>query len=89
MLTAIRDVRHENEVAWIRSAGGILVHVTSPNEEPRDPSHRSEYLDYEALADFSIRNDGTLEQLGSKVEAMLDHAAAFNPIPLPAGINDV
>lgn len=69
------DTRFDNERDWGRSLDSVFIHVTSPKEEPVG-EHVSEYsLDYTENADYTIRNDGTLQQLYDKVETLLDNYA--------------
>ena len=69
--TSFFDMRFANEVAWVRTQDSLLIHVSSPREDPPS-AHKSEFqLNYSAEADFSIENDGTLQELYDKVEAVI------------------
>lgn len=58
----VADVRFENEAAWVRSQGGVMLHVTRPGVAPVE-DHVSETGVVAAPADMKISNDGTLEDL--------------------------
>jgi hypothetical protein len=69
--TAFFDTRFKNEVAWGRSLDSLFIHVWSDRETPQS-DHRSEIqLDYAAEADYTIENNGTLDELYDKVEDVL------------------
>jgi hypothetical protein len=53
---AIRDVRHVNEIDYIRSMHGIVIWVESDFAPPRDTTHASERLDYSKHADYLASN---------------------------------
>lgn len=78
-LVAIQGVRFPNEVAFIRSCGGILIWVLSKNEVRPDLRHRSEHMQYSNFADYSVRNDGTRIELYEEIEKVLE---MFNQYPL-------
>lgn len=68
----ITDVRFHNEVHAVRQAGGKIVNVLR-GEAECDHTHESEqlaaqYAKNPDLADFTIKNDGPLEQLETWVE---------------------
>jgi hypothetical protein len=73
----VPDVRFEHEAAMIRRRGGIIVHVHRPAVEGllgAAGAHSSEAgIDFRA-GDFRIDNNGTLENLASKVDVMLHEA---------------
>lgn len=57
-LAAIADVRYTNEIAYIRSRGGIILHVDNGN--PREfADHNSETLNCEAVRDHLVLNIST------------------------------
>jgi hypothetical protein len=70
--TAFFDTRFKNEVKWGRSTPDpLFLHVWSDREEPQS-DHRSEIqLDYAAEADYTLSNNGTLEELYDAVEDVL------------------
>lgn len=65
----ITDVRFENEAAFIRNQGGVIWHVKRGNGTA--VAHASEAGIAYAVGDSVIENYGTLDQLHSKVDAML------------------
>jgi len=71
---AIPDVRFHSEYNGIRQAGGKLVRVKRPVQKLSvDPGHPSEsgLVDVpDAAFDYVIENDGTLEELGRKVQLL-------------------
>jgi len=66
----IADVRFDNEAQWIRNNGGIVIRVVRPeaNGDVGIPSHVSEAGVSENLIDYTIFNNGTLDQLQTKTE---------------------
>ncbi len=66
----IRDVRFENEADWLRSKGGVIVHLMRPDADAV-AAHSSE----QGLAwdpnDLVIRNDGSLAELYDKLDALI------------------
>ena len=75
-LTVIQGIRFENEVNFVkhnwlqdknydfRYRTGVMIHVKSDQETPPDLSHISESsIDYAAVADIHILNNGTLDEL--------------------------
>ncbi len=71
----VPDVRYENEVAWIKAEGGLLVAIEGPCRwagDTRDDSHPSE-TGVEAcakLADITIFNNADLEYLRQRAEGI-------------------
>jgi hypothetical protein len=69
----IPDCRFENEANFVKGMGGVMVRVYRPKAglEGEAGSHASETgLDYYGEWDYSIRNDGTLEDLERLVAYM-------------------
>ncbi len=65
------DARFENELAAVRSLGGIIVQIVRPAADRIYVSnHESEQL--ECTPDLTINNDGTLEDFRRKIEALAD-----------------
>lgn len=62
----LTDVRFDNEVRTIQAYYGRLIHVTRPGHGPIN-NHASEQLDYATVADATIDNSGTLDDLRTKV----------------------
>jgi len=70
-LVAVRDVRFENEIDYIRSRGGFIVHVESNRAPDRDQSHASEQLIFADHADYTVQNNGTLVELYRQLDVIL------------------
>jgi hypothetical protein len=68
---AIRDVRHVNEIDYIRSRGGFIVWVQSNRAPERDTSHTSEKLVFADHADYTVQNNGTLVELYRQLDVIL------------------
>jgi hypothetical protein len=68
---AIRDVRHTNEIDYIRARGGIVVWVQSNRAPDRDQSHASEHLVFADHADYTVQNNGTLVELYRQLDVIL------------------
>lgn len=64
------DVRYPNEAERIRDAGGILWRVERDGIEKSD-EHTSEALIETIKVDSVIKNNGTLEELFSKVDKLM------------------
>jgi hypothetical protein len=61
----ISDVRFDNEAAWVRKLGGLVLHVRRPGATAVE-AHASEAgVEFDAR-DHAISNDGTLERLRGK-----------------------
>lgn len=74
----VTDLRQPHEEKWCRENGFYIVRVHRPEEERRkaqlakgeNPDNQD--LPYEVKADFPIYNDGSLEDLQSQVDNLLD-----------------
>lgn len=64
------DVRFENEAAWVRAQGGLVIHVTRPGVPPTR-QHNSESGIERRAGDPLIVNDGTLEELYEAVHDII------------------
>lgn len=54
----VEDVRTNAEANWIRSRGGIVIHIRKP-DAPKAPDHRTERgIEWKAT-DLAINNDGS------------------------------
>lgn len=68
----ISDVRHEEEVEFIKRRKGLLVKVTRPITLARNGNHISEFgLDSFDGWDCEIKNDGTLADLEKTIDSIL------------------
>lgn len=65
----VTDVRFENEAAWVRDNGGMIIHVIRP-DAPGVREHTSESGVAIQPADVQLFNSGTLEELQSSVRAL-------------------
>lgn len=71
-LSVICDIRHVNEVRYIRDRGGVVVWIDNPRVGPGiNPEHISERGNIRELADMRIRNDGDIEEFQSTLETRL------------------
>jgi dephospho-CoA kinase len=70
-LVAVRDVRFENEIDYIRSRGGFVVWVQSNRAPERDTSHTSEKLVFADHADYTVQNNTTLVELYRQLDVIL------------------
>lgn len=65
------DVRYQNEVDFIRTERkGIIIRVTKPGEVAMEHSSESGQKDLKGI-DFTVVNDGTVDQLHNKIAAIL------------------
>ena len=71
------DTRFRNEVDAVWAAGGHFVWVERPGVGPAN-AHSSEHSLHPVLADYVLRNDGTLEDLAWAVRAMLTTLEAID-----------
>ena len=66
----VTDVRFPNEVELIKNNGGVLLEVTRPGTAASN--HASEKKLSDNLIDYSIANDGTIEELYLKVISTIE-----------------
>lgn len=66
----ISDVRFENEAAWVRKVGGMIIHVQ--RDALAVNPHSSEAGVEVAASDAIINNFGTLEELQERVKDLVD-----------------
>ena len=58
------DIRYANEIKWVRERGGIVIFITRKNRTViADETHAAEQGLPEELADYTIKNDGTINEL--------------------------
>ena len=70
----ITDVRFPNEIAFVRSVGGAIVRVRrgeDPSKEELSKMHISETAWNDTVPDYSIINEGTLEDLKNNIKTTL------------------
>lgn len=63
----IKDIRFENEAAFLRAHHGKIWHILRPDLE-KVKAHSSEFGIKQAPGDYLLVNDGSLEELKRKVE---------------------
>lgn len=72
----VSDVRFHNEALFIKENGGVLIHV-SRETEGNDDDHVSETTSDDLVCEYSISNNGSLEnlrvQLGVVLSTMMDN----------------
>ena len=76
----IRDMRHPNEAQWTKQNGFYLIRVEGPcrSEDVRARDHPSERYVDELPVHYTIHNNGSLYELGERVERVLKYdIAAF------------
>lgn len=67
----ITDVRFNNEAVWLHDNGGVLVEVRRPEVEPVN-AHASEAGVDSNLIDYSVLNNGSLDDLRGTTRVLLD-----------------
>jgi hypothetical protein len=75
-LWIITDLRFDNEYLLVKSFGGKIVKVFMPNEDHKD-MHITERGFDDALCDYVINNDGTIEELKEKVMGVLKQEGLY------------
>ena len=74
-----KDIRFENEAAFLRAHNGEIWHITRPNLQKIN-AHSSEHGVAQAPGDLHLINDGTLEDLKARVaEAWQSHVQRQSP----------
>lgn len=68
---AFADLRFDNEAEWIRERGGVIVWITRPGGAACR-EHVSEAGISPHLIDFTVANDGTLDDLRRRAIATLE-----------------
>ena len=66
----ISDVRFHNEARFVKENGGILVHVSRETEGDND-DHVSESTSDDIPCDYSMCNNGSLEDLRSRLNILM------------------
>jgi len=69
-LAVISDVRYPNEADAIRDRGGFIWRVTRPGHEAPEGAHATETAMAAIVADETIANDGSLEDLYAAVDRL-------------------
>lgn len=81
-LMLLTDLRYENEAAFVREAGGIVVHVIRPTDTPPD-AHESERGIVMRAADYVLPNQFDLQELRALVAEMITRTGLDAVGPLP------
>lgn len=63
----IGDLRFPDEAEWVRSNGGVVVKVYNPNKPSGTDQHISEAGQSRVIPDYTLRNDGAIDDLRLKV----------------------
>lgn len=67
----VPDVRFDDEAEWVRSYGGVVIHLER-SKRPLVEEHASENGIKKEDKDITIANSGTLEELQQAIEEILD-----------------
>lgn len=80
----VTDARQENEIDWLREHGFVIVRVETPEDErvkrielagdiadESALSHKTESYVDEIVADYTLVNDGTIDDLLTKVDELV------------------
>lgn len=67
----VSDVRFENEAAFVRDSGGVLIHIQRPNAQKVNP-HSSEAGVAKHDKDLVLLNSGSLQELQSALYGMFN-----------------
>jgi hypothetical protein len=71
-IVVVPDIRFDNEAAWVRDHGGVLIHVIRPGVGPIN-GHASDALDWLRNVEvMGIVNSGTLDELRATVDDLVD-----------------
>ncbi|MBU1282857.1 MAG: deoxynucleotide monophosphate kinase [Gammaproteobacteria bacterium] len=66
----IRDVRFENEAQWIRSQGGVVVHILRPDAQPV-AAHISETPLMRGNKDAMVHNTGSIDDFHGELRSLM------------------
>lgn len=71
----ITDCRYKSEADRIRALGGFVVKIEKPTPLSAQDHHRSEVQADVGHIEYRIHNDGTIDELFTETERMLDYLA--------------
>lgn len=71
----ITDVRYDNEASLIHELGGKVVKIERNGVTTKHSDHPSEHGILPTLVDFTVQNNGTVEQLIEKVKRIATYGA--------------
>lgn len=68
----VTDIRYDNEMEWVKNRGGTVVAIHRPGYGPVN-DHKSETNTTRllALADTTVTNNGTIEELAARVNTVI------------------
>ena len=69
----ITDVRFLNEAKFVKRNNGIVIRIVRPGQVAEN--HESELKQSEVPADYEVANDGSVEDLHTKILNTLEHAS--------------
>ena len=76
------DVRFPNELEAVRRfKDSLMIRVVNPNKEDSGDKHASEAYYRDFAVDYEILNDGSIEDLQSKVRAIVQKHFDIAPLP--------
>ena len=81
----ITDCRFESNARRVNTCGGYVVQLRRPGFEAQDP-HRGEELFPDKMVDYTLMNDGTLDDLYDKINEMLIHLDRLEPRHIGGGM---
>jgi len=71
----VSDVRFDNEADWVRSIGGLVIHIIR-GSAPDVAAHSSEQGVTMRPGDGTIVNDGTLQDLYTQIDFLANNTTA-------------
>ena|SRR5690554_3958413 len=71
----LTDVRFNNEAEWVRSQGGVIIHVKRPDAAPVAEHVSEQGVEYIENVDFVIHNDGDLDDLKVNTLEIIEYIA--------------
>jgi hypothetical protein len=79
----ITDLRFPIEADMLREHDAVIIRVVKPDQEGNEhSSHRSETMQDEINADFTVINDGSIEELHKKVLFIFGLVSGLGQEPL-------
>lgn len=74
----ITDIRTESEADWVRDIGGTVFHLTR-RQAPDVAAHNTEHGIHTRLSDFTVPNDGTVEELHHRLADTVGILRSWDP----------
>ena len=72
----VTDVRFDNEAFWIRNRGGVVINIVRNKDDIAENSHSSEGGLKPDNIDFTIKNNGSIEDMCNEVMYMIQREIA-------------